>query len=265
MIRINLLPDAGGKKAKRGGEAAPRAGSASDVPLPAILIAFVLVVIGGGLGWNAYSNVQKALGDADKVVKEKQRLEKEIAGLSTKAAEVRKQLARLQVQFRVLEALDPPDRILWSEKLAELSRIIPKDVFLSEIRINESVRQVAIPASAAAIEEWEKGGRKGPKPEVENEPEITYNLSLTGFATGLDNKEQFANVLAFEEALRTAERDLGDGTKRRFSDQFEPIVNIEYISAVLFDKQYPVNEFVFTMKTKPPARKTEPAKPKGTE
>src|SRR5690606_36431461 len=145
------------------------------------------------------------------------------------AEQVRKFREVVNNQMDVLRSLDPPDRILWSEKLNMLAGLIPPDVFLDEVKVVERVDLVETEQSKAAREAWRKNdnSKKGPEPKIVYRPVISYNLFITGLALGDNHVEQFNNVMAFHKAMIDHEEPARGGETRRFMDGFRDEIQFE--------------------------------------
>ena len=72
----------------------------------------------------------------------------EVAKLQAKVDKKRGEIGYLEAiekiqrtQLEVLSNLDPPDRLLWSEKLNLVSDLKPKNLYLMEIEVKESVKE----------------------------------------------------------------------------------------------------------------------------
>lgn len=246
MIKINLLPQNEQKKYK-GGAAAPKIGSGSMIIVAA---AILMLAINGGAGWMAFRSVMTAKQGLDEVQSRYDSINAEITKKMSSADAVRKYREVVTNQMDVLKSLDPSDRILWSEKLNMLSNLVPSDVFLTEIVVNEQTKMVETEASKAARAKWEKDTRekKGKQPEQVLKPIITYKMTLTGLALGKDNVEQFNNVLRLQKALTTYSMKDNKGKAHRFMDGFIPNVEFGPIEASTYEGT-PVNHFVFILNT----------------
>jgi len=257
MIEINLLPEnekKGRKRKNAGAMLGSPAGVEKYVVIGTGVIAALLVVV---LGYGSVSKVAAAKGKFDSLQAENRALDKEVSELSDKAQEIREMRLVLDNQWEILQSLDPPNRVLWCEKIEMLSSLIPSDVFLTEVNIDENVVEVELESSIAARQEWEKDGREGPKPQVVKKPIITYAFLLKGLTTGSNNIEQFDNVIKFHDALIGHEVKQASGETHRFMDNFNPNIEFETVEATLYEG-VPVNEFIFRLKTTPSTTATNP-------
>lgn len=252
MIEINLLPESE-QKTRSSRRAAPKkvesGGDRHSIPV----IAFALVTFSvlGFMGFNSWSMVHREKVKFEELKAEKEAVDKQTAELSDEAKEIQELRKRFTNQLEVLQALDPPDRVLWSEKINMLADLMPPNIFLTEIAVKEHFREVEIQASIDAAAAWENGGRKGPKPETVKKPVITYTMRLQGLSTGVDGVEQFDNVLRFHDAIKSYESVNAWGSSSRFMDNFNADITVESIETTLYDDTYPVNEFIFVLNTRP--------------
>lgn len=262
MIRINLLPNEG--KAKAGGRRAA-AGAKAGAPSPAAPKAAAILLVGLVAAiffiYQSHGAVSKAKSNVSALTDKKTKLGKSVDDLALEAGDIEEKLEILSYQTDILNSLDPPDRILWSQKLAMLSELIPADVFLTELDVEEQVKEVEIPASVEKQKKWEADGKEGTKPEVVRQPVITYSMTMRGLADGPSATEQFDNVLKFNKALVDFKTKDNHGQEVGFMTGFRPDIDIRSIESTLFEKQYPVTEFEFVLRTVPPA----PPKPANSE
>ncbi len=250
MIRINLLDSTQQKKARRGatpGAATGRAGAALVV-----FVALAFLTLDGTLAWRMWSQVDRSKRELKAAVAEHAELERKISLQTNEAAEVSRFREVVANQMDVLRSLDPPDRILWSQKINMLASLTPNNVFLDEIRIAEMVEEVETEASKQAIENWRKSTdkNKGPQPAPVRRPVIRYRLVLTGLATGEDHIEQFDNVMAFYRSMIDYQMVDTQGQPQRFMDGFHREMEFEEIKGEVYEG-VGVNKFIFRLTTLP--------------
>lgn len=252
MIEINLLPETERKgratAARKPGAAAGGPSGMEGLAVLAFAAIVTIVVVAGGLF--SFSKVRAAEQHVQAKRQELRKVENEIQKHAREARQIRRMREVLNNQWEVLQALDPPDRILWAEKLDMLANLMPPNVFLTNIEVTENLVEVETQASIRNRRRWERNDKQGPRPPVVKKPVITYRLVLKGLTTGSDNVEQFDNVLKFHQALVNHERVDEDGVKRAFMDGFNPNIEFESVRATLY-QGFPVNEFSFRMRTKP--------------
>lgn len=250
MIEINLLPDhstGGKKKPKKQAPGAPGSGKEKGAIFMLGFVMFGAVVV---LGHNGWSKVHEAKLAYVELQGEKATLDEEVAAHSEKAQEILRLRKLFTDQLEILNSLDPPDRVLWSEKIDMIADLMPADVFLTEIDVTENIVEVELESSIEARQKWEADGKKGPKPPAVMKPIITHTMRLAGVTTGSDNVEQFDNVIRFHDALISHESVNHKGLKRRFMDQFNPNIDFESVEATIYEN-VPVHEFTFTLRTNP--------------
>lgn len=221
MNRINLLPEEMRKRRRSGAAAGRRSSGAGVSPL----VWIVLLVIIGGLGAYGFLQIYTPYTIA---MNKKAEKEKQIAGLESEVKEMRDQiegLAEIQdmvnSRLEVLNLLDPPDRLLWSEKLNLISDLRPNNVYIREIKLEEDVKEVETAESIRARENWERqrkrGKAEGKKPAVVTRPEITQSLHIYGMSyvsdfTAADADDQAINQFwEYQKALQTHAPELMEG------------------------------------------------------
>lgn len=244
MIKINLLPQNMANSRATGPQKA-------NSPMTIVIMAGVLMAVLNGLaGWLAFSSVIAAKDDVDRVQAKYDKINKQIETRVKEADEVRKFREVVKNQMDVLRSLDPPERLLWSEKMNMLANLMPPDVFVSEILVTEKVEMVETDASKAAHMKWEKlDKKKGPEPGKVNRPLITYEMKLTGLALGKDSTEQLNNVVKFHTALNSYKMTDAQGKERRFMDGFNPTIEMGGTLTTVYEGTA-VDQFIFTLKTK---------------
>jgi Tfp pilus assembly protein PilN len=250
MIEINLLPQQEAKGRKPGRKVAAGSPGGGLETAAVLMLAAVMTVLVFSSGFYSYSQVKAAQDEVEAKRRQLRAVEAEIAKHQREAQTVRRMRQVLNNQWELLQALDPPDRILWSEKLEMLATLMPPNVFLSQIDVVENVVEVETKASIERRRQWEANRRQGPRPPVVRKPIITYVLTVKGLATGADNIEQFDNVLKFHQALISHKTVDHKGAERAFMDGFNPNIEFESVLATLFEG-VPVNEFSFKLRTKP--------------
>lgn len=247
MIRINLLPGAEKKGRAAGRAAAPvAAGGGSFTPL-AMVVLVLFLGVDGFLLWSGYNTIQKSEKRIVEKKAEQAKIEKELAELGPEAVQIEYEMRLFDTQLEILRSLD--NRILWSQKLNMMAKLIPPSVFLSEIAITENFREVEIKSSVEARKKFEqsKGKERGEKPEVVKKPVVSYTLRLSGLATGSDSVQQLDNVSKFHDALVTFEEKDGKGETVRFMDNMKPSIEFEFVEAYVYERKYPVQRFAFTL------------------
>lgn len=250
MIQINLLPGTE-NKGKAKGKGPVKEGPSGGAFEGFLILMFGLVVFSavGAAGYTSWSSVHEEKVKFERLDAQKKAVDKEVSTLSPQAKEIAHMRDVFNSQWEVLQSLDPPNRILWCEKINMLANLIPSDVFLTKLDLTEQVVDVETQASIDARTKWESAGKKGEKPPVAKRPVISYTLRLTGIATGADNVEQFDNVIKFHDALIANESVDAKGAKHHFMDNFDPNISFETVQANLYEGQ-PVNQFTFRLQTK---------------
>ncbi len=228
MIKINLLT----QDLAQGPGGGPSAPSSATALVTAILVAVFLVnvAIGGGM----YYYVSSAQAERDAVRDEANELREELEEMQIVYDERRLDLERMEELIDVAEALDPPDRLLWSRKLNMLPLIVPEGVFLTQIRVNQRVTEVETQSSIERRRAWEqqRGQRGAPQqpPPIERSPVYQQTLVLDGVAyvAGGTDTQRLEQLSLFAQNLRERRVTLPfdtEETAERFIDGFSPNID----------------------------------------
>lgn len=211
-----------------------------------------MLLVNFSAGFMAYQRVYQAGAQYDKVKQNYDFIKGQIDKKMSQAEQIRKYREVVTNQMDVLKSLDPPDRILWSEKVNMLASLIPANVFLSGVEVNENVEMVETEQSKIARTKWEKmEASKRPKvqPVSVKKPIIHYVMHLSGLSLGENNVEQMNNIMKFHNAMIAYESVDGKGVKRRFMDGFDPTIEFGPIEAADYEGT-PVNKFIINLTTK---------------
>jgi len=245
MIRINLLPEE--MRGRRG--RAPRLRAEG----PALWVIGVLVLIaavnGAFLWW--------ILWGRNETQAETQRLRAELKVKQDQRdakykdfQALRDLKKRLENQIEILNSLDPPDRLLWSEKLNMLALVVHPQVFITELAVTEKVTEVETQESIRRRQEWEARQEKvGSPPEAVKVPVITQTLIITAVCTGENERDQMDNALRFAGDLRNFSIPNARGEVERFMDGFNDVAFGDFESTQLEGRD--VCRFTYTLTTLP--------------
>lgn len=219
MIKINLLPpELAAKKAAGAAKGAPAAPKSPLLVIGVVLL--LLYAVGGYMGYLVYSSgvesdrkLAQERAKKEKKQKELQRLEKELAAAAADREEI-------EARYEVAKALNPDNRIYWSEKLNMLAKArMDLAVYVTKLSLNEQVDEVETPESAKRREEWRKKKPAGvPEPAPIKRPIINQSLTIDAIAYGRDSQEKLNNVIAFQFALRNLKWRRESGEIVRFMD-----------------------------------------------
>jgi len=178
MIKINLLQQSGSSRAAGATSVSAPGGGAFLVA--GILVATFVVIIGFGavrfMTWtNDRAVTAQVRGEASRLEREIQRKEEQFEDLQEMERVLRGQVA-------LLETLDPEDRMFWAEKLNLLPMYVPDGVFLTQVRVTESSREVETAESRRRQEEWRRrpSRSRGPQPAQQYQTVITQQMVLEG-------------------------------------------------------------------------------------
>lgn len=245
MIKINLLP-----QEMAGGRAAPGAAPASGSALVALILILVFgidIVLGGYLFYT-HSTSQQRLKDVEARAAA---VEESLNEVQSEYNEVQLDMDRMERLIQVAQALDPEDRLLWSRKLNMMPLLIPQGVYLTQIRVTQSVSEVETDESIRRRNEWEKT-RKGQPPPVDRVPVYQQTLHMDGVAyiDQGDENQRLAQIIQFHRNLVREEVKLPfDDEESRFLEGFVPNVRPSAVSASTVAGRE-VSVFTFTVNTK---------------
>ena len=268
MIQINLLDQSTGRKQRSSGFNPRKSGSSSGPGAGSLILSlaiFLMAGLCGSLGWTCYAKVHQAGEEYRELQRQVDGFKLKIEATKSKSQQVQEYRKVIENQLDVLNSLDPPHRILWCEKINMLANLVPNDVFISEINVNEKVNMVETHHSKADRDQWAKTDvkKRGKEPEKVMKPVIRYDFQVTGLALGQDNVEQFDNVLKFQKAVAEYKLTEANGSVHRFMDGFEKDIDFKSVESTLHEG-VPVNQFIFQLTTTPMGAdtvKTEGQKP----
>ncbi len=249
MIKINLLPPelAGKKKAQR----------ISTGPAPSFLSFLILIpvyLITLGIVYKIYDAKITSAKTVDNAQKKLERLKKQKVEQEQKFKDLKETYSILNDQIEILRSLDPPDRLLWSEKLNMLSELIPKGIFITSMKLSEKVEQIETAESKRRQVEWNAQGKnkKGPAPEVIKKPVArqTFEMSGVAYTDKPGSEEKLDLIVKFYQSLKDFQTTNHKGQVRKFMDNFNPKVNFKDLQETkILDRS--VYKFTFIMTTKP--------------
>lgn len=248
MIKVNLLPqDAAARKA-----AGPSGSSGSGGPAIAgiLTIAFIGVFVYGYFVYSTYAASDKARIAAESKYN---KLKKDIEAIEGKYQELKASRALYQNQLDVLNALDPPERLLWTEKWNLLPELVPEGIYLTRVLVTEDVREVETSDSVRAKAEWEKKGKKGPEPVTVKRPVITQTLQVEGisYVEGGESDKRLTAIINFLENIKDKKATIPfTKTQKSFMDRFTPDVTYAPITAENVGGRE-VSRFNFKIKSMP--------------
>ncbi|MEQ8820074.1 MAG: hypothetical protein RLY93_07490 [Sumerlaeia bacterium] len=252
MIRINLLAQqqASGKAA-----AAPKAGGGGGFNATGLLVAVILLIaLGAALGSALmfFNRVRESQLAVERLQAEKKSIDAEINKKRADSEDLARTLSVLKTQYVVLQALDPPDRLLWSRKLNVLPMYVPGGIFLTDITVTENVKEVELPESRRRYADWEKNDKKGTPPTRTFKPVITQQMSLKGvsFVTEGGSSERIRKIIDFYNDLRDKKVTLEwNGEEVNFMDKFKDEEAFSDFESVEIDKRQ-CTKFAFNFTTR---------------
>jgi len=264
MIKINLLPpELIGKK---------KPAKISVRPTPSFMVIALLIpiyLITFFVVYKFYSTRTRSNKEIRDLKTKLEKKKKQKSEQEKKYKNLRETYSLLQNQVEILRALDPPNRLLWSEKLNMLAELIPKGVYLTSIKLTETVEQIETAESKRRQAEWKSvpKEKKGEKPEIIKRPVIRQTLTLDGitYAEKGGAGERLELIVRFHTALRNFQWQNHRGETRRFIDHFDPKITFKDIRNAKISN-VEVSKFTFILITKPFSAEVSPSqKPKPPE
>jgi F0F1-type ATP synthase membrane subunit b/b' len=262
MIKIDLLPREGGAKPKKprpgGGGGAPKAQGGSAVMSLVILVVGGLMLGGAGFaGYTVWDTVQKGYALKDEKERKKKKLQDEAKEKKEEFEALEQKYEKAVDKARVLLMLDPPDRLLWAEKLNMLAEMRPDGVALTTIKLVEKVKMIETPASKKRKAEYEankgkKEFRGMEKPVKEEMPLISQTFTIIGVAYSQQPAKRLDDITKFGDLIEEYHVDMEDKSVRRFMNNFVPEVKIGDLQVLddYLKSGRNVTQFEFTLQTK---------------
>jgi Tfp pilus assembly protein PilN len=257
MIRINLLPE---KEVKRR-RAVERVVPARQVsPLTILILAAMFALIGGYY----YFGIQRRLSAKQKTERD---LRSQVESRDSEIQKLQKGAMELQQVERITKsmldivyALDPEDRLLWSEKLNQLSDLVPGNVFIMHLTVSEAITKEETAGSRRQRTAWlneQKTKAKSKKPPKAGEtapppiyyPKIIQTLLIQSVAYSENDAERIRLINEFHDNLMNGFNGQAK-IKADFMKGFTGQIEIgDVIPRVVGGRT--VAEFSFTLKSKP--------------
>jgi len=247
MIKINLLPPEMMKTKRDRSRVATAPSSAA--PLVAITLIIAYLAVGAFAYW-VYDAKRTKDKEVKGLIQKRDSLKKEIQNKQQKFKELMELKTLVTNQLEILNALDPPNRLYWSEKLNMLADIVPKGVYLTNINVSEQIAEIETEASRQRRTTWVQSGSKGPAPPVIKKPVITQTLSISGITWADEPEQRLQLIIRFNDAMKNYSYVGPNNQERHFMDNFETLIRIDptYVDSVAARA---INRFRLILKTKP--------------
>ncbi|GAB4310999.1 MAG: hypothetical protein Kow0059_00780 [Candidatus Sumerlaeia bacterium] len=261
-VSINLLPPELAGKAGKARAARPAAGGVPrQGPNPLfVLIALIAFALAAYGLWTIYDKTRTEERLFKKAEQDLKDLEKKVAAKRAEFQEFIETRDLIMALSEVLDAIDPPNRIIWAEKLVMLADLVPENVYVTSLKVVEKERQVITEESKRAIEEWEKGGQVGPKPEEIKKPIIHQEVTISALCRVDQAREVFDPILLFLKAMQSYTHVRQDGSVHSFMENFVDQPTYGEIKQTTYDGVN-VYQFNIYLKTKPLSAQVEPESP----
>jgi len=261
MIRINLLPE---KEVKRRRVVEGAAPARQVSPLATLVILALFALIGGFYYFGVRARLYPRRTSEQKLRTELERVTDDIEKRYKSVTDLQKLDSISKSMLDIVYALDPEDRLLWSEKLNQLSDLVPENVYISHISVSETIAKKETAGSQRQRGQWlaeqkAKGKVKRPagkaigEPVVIYYPEITQTLQVQAIAHSENDAERIRLINEFHDNLTKGVNEQAK-TKTNFMKGFTGQIEIGDIAPKVVGGRG-VAEFSFSMKTKPTAAK----------
>ncbi len=233
MIKINLLPsDMAGRRAGSGAKKKPKGSGAATPYVLGLALLFGGATFGGWTLYSRHANSQERLqGVKTKLAK----LDAEVKRRNAEYLAQNAEAQEIEEKFVVVQALNPRNRLFWSEKLNQLALAKTKAaVFLTNIQMDEIIEEQETQESVArrhAYEEKQKARTKDgkapstpaePPPKVIKIPVIHQTLTVDAIAYGQNSPQRLQQITLFMEALKRLDWIRASGEKTTFLSGFLP-------------------------------------------
>ncbi len=255
MIRINLIPEKAGARPA----AAPTRARPDEAvsPLTYLIVLAIVAAIAGYYYFFVYQRLNSKRLEAANAENKVTAITKQIDALREGAEELRKVSSISQSMLDIIYAIDSEDRILWAEKLNQLSDLIPDSVYIRRITVSEQIAKVETAESKKQRTEWQakqktkgkvrKGATAEGAPTPIYYPQITQELKIYGLTYSENEAERIRLINEFYDNLKTGtNKDIKANFLKGFTGQ---IVYGDVAPNIVGGR--PVAEFSFTLKTLP--------------
>lgn len=221
MIKINLLPP----------EATKRTGPSKAFKIPTGGVAPYLVALGIiylGAAYATYVVHQSGVKSTRAMLEQKakrDKKEKEVAKAKQEIKDLTAQSDEIDQKFRVVKAMNPENRLFWSEKLNMLACArLDLAVYITQLVLEERIEEKETAASKRAREEFDKRKVKKPTdkaPGIKKMPVIKQKLTINAVAYGNDSPQRLRQITAFSEMLTNLKWTRQSGKEVKFIDGIE--------------------------------------------
>jgi hypothetical protein len=220
MIKINLLPPEMTKIKKEPVKIFKVPSDATPIVILVLIIVYIAVFS------IVYSVVHKKVKDDREVATlqaERDNLKKTVESKQKQFKDLIEIRTILANQMEILKALDPPNRLLWAEKINMLAEIVPSSVYLTNMVVSEDIKEEETQESKKIREAWIKGAKKGAEPPQINKPIVTQTLVVEGITWADEADQRIQLIMKFHDAMKNYSTRGMDGSTRKFMDSFQDI------------------------------------------
>lgn len=228
MIKVNLLPSEPGK---RTGPAMRKVKLPTSGIVPAMA---VLVVVYGAAIFAGYT-IYRQSADSKANVEAAEKLKKKTQSrVDEEKAKFQKNMSNwetVEEKYQVAQALNPENRIFWSEKLNMIALArMDLAVFVTKLTLTEKIEELETAESVKRRDEWKNqknhpaGQEQEPKPI--KRPIINQSLLVDAIAYGTDAPQRLRQILAYQNTLSNMTWKREKGTTTTFTSGLKPDLEI---------------------------------------
>jgi len=247
MIKINLLPPEMAKTRRERVRIAAAPSSATPFVAGILIVAYIIV---GAFAYRVISIRRSRDKEMSDLARKRDSLKKEVQDKQERFKELMELKILVTNQLEILNALDPPNRLYWSEKLNMLADLVPKGVYLTNITVSEQISEIETEASKQRRVTWVQAGSKGAAPPVVKKPVITQTLNISGITWSDDAEQRLQLIIRFHDAMKNYSYVGAGNQERHFMDNFESLIRIDptFVDTV---SARTINRFKLILRTKP--------------
>ncbi|MBN1518423.1 hypothetical protein JXA32_17815 [Candidatus Sumerlaeota bacterium] len=201
MIEINLLPDDMRKGGRAKSSKPVKAKTAPGTGIsPLVPFVFLLMLAGTAVaGYMMLIDYYQKKVEVKAIVDKELQLSNDVKRRQNELKDLERLETEVNTRLKILQSLDPEDRLFWAEKLNIISDLRLENIYLEKIELTEEVEDVETPESQLRRAEWQRARQRDAnsvpraEPRKETRPKIEQTLVLHGICEPEDpNREGWA-------------------------------------------------------------------------